>query len=322
MSNHFSAADLKCPGDDARLDLTDLFVFAAPDNPDRTVLIMDCNPFAKGEGFPPMRSTGSTSTPTGTALPDAAFSFTFSEYDNGRQTATAYYYSTGSHPQTPEPGGDMLVQAVPVGFDATATSLDAGPVRLFIGSRSDPFFDDAEGVVHWLVDGAHGDFQWTGTDTFADANISSIVLEAPNDMLGGGPFGAWTTISLRRDGTLVPMDREGNPSFNPILNANDIKDQFDARRPDRRHHQLSIAAVANPASARIPAGRSHRRGHHPAARHPSPRPRQASALSQRPGPDRRRPLHPHDLHDPRAENSATNRATRRPAAPVPLPRPA
>ena len=28
MSNHFSAADLKSPGDDARLDLTDLFVFA------------------------------------------------------------------------------------------------------------------------------------------------------------------------------------------------------------------------------------------------------------------------------------------------------
>ena len=27
MSNHFSAANLKHPGDDARLDLTDLFVF-------------------------------------------------------------------------------------------------------------------------------------------------------------------------------------------------------------------------------------------------------------------------------------------------------
>ena len=51
MSNHFSAANLKFPGDDARLDLTDLFVFAAPDNPDRTVLIMDSNPFTQGNGF-------------------------------------------------------------------------------------------------------------------------------------------------------------------------------------------------------------------------------------------------------------------------------
>jgi hypothetical protein len=30
MSNHFSAANLKHPGDDARLDLTDVFVFPAP----------------------------------------------------------------------------------------------------------------------------------------------------------------------------------------------------------------------------------------------------------------------------------------------------
>ena len=53
MSNHFSAANLKHPGGDARLDLTDLFVFTAPDNPDRTVLIMDSNPFMIGTEFHP-----------------------------------------------------------------------------------------------------------------------------------------------------------------------------------------------------------------------------------------------------------------------------
>jgi hypothetical protein len=30
MSNHYSAANLKFPGDDARLDFTDLFVFQKP----------------------------------------------------------------------------------------------------------------------------------------------------------------------------------------------------------------------------------------------------------------------------------------------------
>ena len=53
MSNHFSAANLKFPCDDARLDLTDLFVFAAPDNPDKTVLIIDANPFMTGSEFHP-----------------------------------------------------------------------------------------------------------------------------------------------------------------------------------------------------------------------------------------------------------------------------
>jgi hypothetical protein len=35
MSNHFSAANLRFPGDDARLDLTDLFVFPSPADPAR-----------------------------------------------------------------------------------------------------------------------------------------------------------------------------------------------------------------------------------------------------------------------------------------------
>ena len=230
MSNHFSAADLKSPGDDARLDLTDLFVFAAPDNPDRTVLIMNSNPFTQGNGFHPDAVYRFNIDNDGDSLADVAFSFTFSEPQDGRQTATAYY-ATGSDAQTREPGGEVLIQDTPVGFDATATPVQAGPCRLFIGKRSDPFFADAEGVLHWLVGGAKGNFQWSGKDTFAGANIFSIAVEAPNDMFGRGPIGTWITISLRRDGTLVQMDREGNPSFNPILNPNGIKDEFNATEP-------------------------------------------------------------------------------------------
>jgi Domain of unknown function (DUF4331) len=231
MSNHFSAANLKSPGDDARLDLTELFVFTAPDNPDRTVLIMDANPFTKGDGFHPDAVYRFNIDNDGDALADVAFSFTFSEANNGRQTATAYY-ATGSDAQTREPRGEVLIEATPVGLDAAATPVQAGPCRLFIGKRSDPFFADADGVLHWLIDGAKGSFQWTGTDTFAGANIFSIALEVPNHLLGPRPqIGAWITTSLRRDGTLVPMDREGNPSFNPILNPNDLKDQFNATDP-------------------------------------------------------------------------------------------
>ena len=36
MSNHFSADNLKFPGDDRRLDLTDLFVFQAAASPSIT----------------------------------------------------------------------------------------------------------------------------------------------------------------------------------------------------------------------------------------------------------------------------------------------
>ena len=243
MSNHFSAAGLKHPGDDARLDLTDLFVFAAPGNPDRTVLIMNSNPFSKGDGFHPGAVYRFNIDTDGDALADAAFSFTFSPYDNGRQTATAYY-AAGTDAQTREPRGEVLIEAAPLDFDATVAPVQAGPCQLFIGQRSDPFFADADGVLHWLIEGQAGSFQWTGTDTFAGANILSIVVEVPNDMLGPGPsIGVWITTSLRRDGLLVPMDREGNPSFNPILNADDIKDQFNATDPvdDIKNYQQPLA---------------------------------------------------------------------------------
>jgi hypothetical protein len=92
MSNHFSAANLRHPGDDARLDLTDLFVFAAPDNPDRTVLIMNSNPFTKGDGFHPDAVYRFNIDNDGDALADVAFSFVFSEPHDDRQTATAYRF--------------------------------------------------------------------------------------------------------------------------------------------------------------------------------------------------------------------------------------
>ena len=228
MSNHFSAANLKSPGDDARLDITDLFVFAAPGNPDRTLLIMNSNPFTKGDGFHPDAVYRFNIDNDGDSLADVAFSFTFSEYQSGRQTATAWY-ATGAAARQPEPAGEVLAESIPVNFDGMAPPVQAGRCRLFIGKRSDPFFADADGVLHWLIDGQQGDFQWTGTDTFAGANIYSIAVEVPSDMLGPGPgIGAWIITSLRRDGMLVPMDREGNPSFNPILNANEIKDEFNA----------------------------------------------------------------------------------------------
>ena len=66
---------------------------------------------------------------------------------------------------------------------------------------------------------------------FAGTNIYSIALEVPDDMLGSGPIGVWITISLRRDGMLVPMDRGGNPSFNPILNADDDQRRVQLHRP-------------------------------------------------------------------------------------------
>ena len=88
MSNHFSAAMLKFPGDDARLDLTDLFVFPSPDSPDRTVLILDVNPFMTGADFHPDAVYRINVDNDGDLQADVALSLVFSESNGGTQTGS------------------------------------------------------------------------------------------------------------------------------------------------------------------------------------------------------------------------------------------
>jgi hypothetical protein len=121
----------------------------------------------------------------------------------------------------------MIAESFPVSFDGTARPVEvegSSPIRLFAGLRSDPFFADVEGALHG--------FQWTGHDDFADNNVDSIVLEVPDDMLGGSVIGVWASISrYRDDGTLEQLDRGGNPTINPFINPDGEKNLFNSRQP-------------------------------------------------------------------------------------------
>jgi Domain of unknown function (DUF4331) len=234
MSNHFSADNLKFPGDDRRLDLTDVFMFSSPDKPDTTVLIMDSNPTSAPPPIP-APVTGPEFYPgavyrvnidtDGDNQADVAFTFVFSEYENGRQTGNAWY-ATGAQARQAEPGGEVLAEGIPVSFDGTAQPVQvggSGRIRLFTGLRSDPFFADVEGALHG--------FAWTGHDDFAGNNVDSIVLEVPDDMLGGPVIGVWASISRYSNGVLEQMDRGGNPTINPFINPDGEKNLFNSRQP-------------------------------------------------------------------------------------------
>jgi hypothetical protein len=202
--------------------LTDLFVFASPENPANTVLIFDVNPFMTGAGFHPDAVYRLNIDNDGDLQPDAAFSFVFSQSSGGTQTGTVLY-ATGREAWEREPVGDLLIADTPVGFDSDTKPVQAGPSRVFIGVRSDPFFADGEGAFH--------DFQFTGDDTFAGKNILTMALEVPNTMLGSGPsIAAWATVSVRQNDALVQVDRVGNPSFNPFF-VDELKNKFNAGQP-------------------------------------------------------------------------------------------
>jgi hypothetical protein len=221
MSNHFSAANLKSPGDEPRLDLTDLYLFSS--DPGMTAVILDVNPFMGDSAFHPDAVYRVNIDTDGDLEPDAAFTFTFSGSPGGGQACTARY-ARGPMACDPEPAGEVLIEDAPVGFGEAARSVQAGPVQLYAGKRSDPFFADAEGSMHG--------FEWTGVDAFAGKNVMCIAFEAPDAMLGPDPeIAVWATSSLRRDGTLVQVDRGGHPTINPFLNPDDAKDEYNSRQP-------------------------------------------------------------------------------------------
>jgi len=234
MSNHFSAANLRFPGDDTRLELTDLFAFRSGDDPGKTALIIDVNPTVRAPiELPPTVITTREFHPDAVyrinididndALADVAFTFTFSESVNGAQTGTAYY-ATGVKARQPGPIGQLLTSTMPVSFDAMARPVEVGGIRMFAGARSDPFFADIEGAFHG--------FQWTGHDDFAGNDVLSIALEVPYDLLSTEPIiGIWASVSLRRDGTFIQMDRGGNPTINPFVNPDSEKDRYNSRLP-------------------------------------------------------------------------------------------
>jgi Domain of unknown function (DUF4331) len=223
MSNHFSAADLKSPGDDPRLDLTDLYVFSSHGDHDATVLLTDFCPFRADQMFNPQAVYRINIDSDGDARADVAFRAIFSDPAEGQQTATIYY-ATGSHARETEPSQEQPIATIPVAGDEAAQPVQADGIRLFCGVRSDPFFADIEGALH--------DFKWTGADAFAGKNVLSLALEVPDDRLGPDPvIGVWATVSLWRDGALVQMDRGGHPTINPFIQPNDAKEEYNARQP-------------------------------------------------------------------------------------------
>ncbi|GAA2103138.1 hypothetical protein GCM10009801_77830 [Streptomyces albiaxialis] len=237
MSHHLSGPNLRPPEDDARLDLTDLFVFPSTVR-GHTVLIMNVNPFApvQGEEFHPDAVYRVNVDTDGDHRADLAYSFVFSEPDSAGQTVTVHR-ATGEDAQRHEAAGEVILSDASVAFGPEPNIVEYGRYRLSAGLRSDPFFADLEGIGN--------DFQWTGNDFGIDKNVFGIVLEVPDSELGEGPVGVWARVSVVRDGALVSVDRGAHPSLTAYFNEEDAKEAYNAGEPadDRENYLEAWSAV-------------------------------------------------------------------------------
>jgi hypothetical protein len=243
MSNHFTGLKLGPPLEDERLDLTDLYAFQAPADHNRTVLILNCNTFATKKDFHPDAIYRINIDNDGDLLADVAISFTFSPSKSGRQTGSVFL-AKGQRARSDEAVGERIISDAEVSFLAKPNIVKSGPYTYFAGLRSDAFFVDFEGILalfdhqggrnftaHPKLDPS-GKSPWTGKDRLINENVFAMVLELPTSDLGAKPsVNIWARCSVRRDGKLIHVDRDGNPTVASFFNTDEQKPAYNASEP-------------------------------------------------------------------------------------------
>lgn len=212
----FAADHLDAPGvmGQPQADINDLYAFQSPNNPDNTVLILTVNPFAGSTG-PTGGMSPTTFSPTvnydflidndGDAVADVAYTTTFSNTAGGQALTTS------------RTANGTTVNYASGGVGSGVTTSGGGTIQA--GTFDDPFFFDFAGFNDGL--------NFTGTDSFAGANVSAIVLEIPSAELGANNVGIYATTT--EDGNQI--DRIGRPAINTVLIPSGMKDAFNRADP-------------------------------------------------------------------------------------------
>jgi len=127
MSHHYSGPDFGFPHGDARLDLTDLYVFPKPGDPRKSILIMNVHPSAAVN--PPGSTTAEPFAPEalyelkidtdGDAVADIAYRVRFSSSESGVQTGTLRRVM-GAQAAGMDDSGQIIVEGAPVSMGPEA----------------------------------------------------------------------------------------------------------------------------------------------------------------------------------------------------------
>jgi uncharacterized protein DUF4331 len=218
------------PMGDAKTDITDVYAFLKPGdpNPGKSILVLDVNPLAPllANSFESGAVYEINIDTNADAVADRSFRITFSEFAQGVQTATVRL-ATGDAAAGLNNDGEVIIAGAPVSFGSEPAITVAGPYKFFAGIRSDPFFFDLLGFID--------DFNFKHGDFFADKNVFGIVLEVPNKALGSSPgtTSLWGRTLVSHNGTLVRDDRMARAAINTVFNHGSDKDIFNSIDPSQ-----------------------------------------------------------------------------------------
>ena len=210
MSHHASGPNFGFPRGDARLDMTDLYVFTKPGDTGKSVIVLNVHPSFRldspepttSEPFKPGALYEFKIDTNGDAVADICYSVQFASSENGKQTATIRR-TQGARAVGVCDDGEVMVENAPVSVEREAPVTNAGDYRFFFGWRSDSFFFDVNGNFNHM--------QFTGDDFFKDKNVCSIVIELPNLALGNNQIGIWARTVDKTEEGWGQADRGGRP---------------------------------------------------------------------------------------------------------------
>jgi hypothetical protein len=195
-------------------DINDVYAFQGS-NASRTVLAMTTNPAinAFGGKFGPDVRYIINVDRDGNAVQDLAYVVRFDNGATGNQKYTVTRY-TGANARSLRVG-NMRGSGSTAG-NGTASLLGNG--KVFAGVRSDPFFFDLTGFVGTLFHIGTDALGDNPTDIFKGFNTNAIVIEVPDDQLGG-KIGVWGQTQWWNGSAWMPGDQMGRPAINTVFNT-------------------------------------------------------------------------------------------------------
>ncbi|NMO55358.1 DUF4331 domain-containing protein [Actinoplanes sp. TBRC 11911] len=245
MSHHLDSPEAR---KDARLDITDLYVFRGDEG---TVFVMNVNHSLATE------VTG-VQAPAG-YHPDARYEFNI-DTDGDSVENLVYRFTFGPLDGSGEQQLTLRVPPDPIDASVTDDNVETtilqgrtgetlhGPdgVRVWTGPAGDPFWIDPVVLAAAGEAVAHGTRfelgEWTpalATNAFAGHTVYTIVLEVPDGLLApllaaDQRFTTWALTSLATDaGGWRPINRAGHPMIHPLFAQHDeqLGDRLNATKP-------------------------------------------------------------------------------------------
>jgi Domain of unknown function (DUF4331) len=258
MSHHF---DTPTAIEDGRLNLGDLYAF--PDSPGRSTLVVTANPDA------------GRSNPV-TFRPDALYEFAIAS-DGGTREDRAFRMSFGE----PDADGSQEMQVRyahgPSSLSGTGgTELGAGRTgetfalsnggTAWFGLAQDPFWGDAVALFafnHAVAENQYRPelFSATPGNLLAGRNVTAIALQVPDDTFGGTEVAVWARINLYGHARRRQVSRAAHPllrsfffpqpgpateALNAASPADDVASYGDMVR-QAALHVARLSQAANPA---------------------------------------------------------------------------